>query len=279
MMNKKIQKASALLLAGILTLCACSTASAKKAQKAQVDLDAGKYHATMGIQTATKLWAEHMGYYESTNNKTFGTEEANLLISNDAATGKKIHDGTFTDVEIAGNGTYTLKLEDADFAGETCISQLHIATDIPLNDTIKFTDVKLTIDDKKILVFPEGWMENEETYLEGGMVVFLLNHWRDELKEVVKGQGRSEDADNGYDLLAGTGKENIQIQFTVSGFNYDNPDAVAETPEPVATEAAKTDSDKTDDSNNSSIGIYVGIGVVVVIVIIGGIVIVRRKKY
>ena len=73
--------------------------------------------------------------------------------------------GTFTDAEIAGNGTYTLKLEGADFQGETAISQLHIATDIPLNDKIKFTNVKAKVDGREVTSFDEGVPENEEPYL------------------------------------------------------------------------------------------------------------------
>ena len=271
-MRKIMQRAAALLFAGVLTVVICIPAAAAPAK--EVDLD-GKYHASLGIQTATVLWAQHMAYYDKTQNKTFGTDEADKLISESNGE-KKVHDGTFTDVEIAGNGTYTVKLEDADFAGETCISQLHIATDIPVNDKIKFTDVTATIDGKKVLSFDEGWMENEDPYIQGGEVVVLLNHWREELIKVVQSQGKSEDADNGYTLLTGSGKESIEVQFTVAGFNYDNPDAVAATPTPAPTVAADTSS--SNSSNSIPAGAVVAI-VVVAVVVIGGIVIacVSRK--
>lgn len=275
-MRKIIQRASALLLAGVLTASVCTPASAAPAK--EVDLN-GKYHASLGIQTATQLWAEHMAYYDKEQNKTYGTDEADKLISKDGGT-KKVHDGTFTDVEIAGNGTYTVKLEDADFAGETCISQLHVATDIPENDKIKFSNVIATINDKKVLEFDQGWMENEDTYTQGGMVVVLLNHWRDELIELVKGQGKSEDAPNGYTLLNGFGKESITVQFTVSGFDYDNPDAVAETPAPTATVAPASDSGSDSSTGGMSTAAKAGI-VIAIVVVLGGVVIIcvsRKRK-
>ena len=70
---------------------------------------------------------------------------------------------------------HILSNEDADFAGEPAF-QIFIATDIPANDKIKFTDVTATIDGKKVLSFDEGWMENEDPYIQGGEVVVLLNH-------------------------------------------------------------------------------------------------------
>ena len=102
-MRKIMQRAAALLFAGVLTVVICIPAAAAPAK--EVDLD-GKYHASLGIQTATVLWAQHMAYYDKTQNKTFGTDEADKLISESNGE-KKVHDGTFTDEEIAGNGTYT----------------------------------------------------------------------------------------------------------------------------------------------------------------------------
>ena len=120
-------------------------------------------------------------------------------------------------------------------------------------------------------------MENEDPCIQGGEDVVLLNHWREELIKVVQSQGKSEDADNGYTLLTGSGKESIEVQFTVAGFNYDNPDAVAATPTPAPTVAADTSS--SDSSNSIPAGAVVAI-VVVAVVVIGGIVIacVSRKR-
>lgn len=277
-LTKNIKKAVALALAGAMTLSLTTgtTAEAAKKKKAEVDLN-GKYHATLGIQTATEKWLAHLGYYENVQNKYFGTDNANKLMYSDNDTGEETSaEGTFTDVEIAGNGTYTVKLEDADFLGETTISQLHIATDIPVNDKIKFKDVKATINGNQVLSFDEGVLEDEEPYLEGGMVILLLNHWRENLIKQVAGMGKSEDAENGYNLLQGSGKESVEVTFTVEGFDYDNPDAVAATEEPTKAPAEDTSSsDSATEDSGSSIPV---VPIVVVVVVAAVVVVVVRKK-
>lgn len=278
-MKKIVQRVSALLMAGVLTVSMGTMASAA-GKKKQVDLK-GKYHASMGIQTATELWIEHMAYYDKTQNTKYGTPDAGKLQSAGDDGNIVDHAGTFTDVEIAGNGTYTLKLEGADFSNEQCISQLHIATDIPLNDKIKFSNVVLTINGQQVVEFDEGWMENEDPYLQGGMVVVLLNHWRGELITLLQGKGLSENAENGYNLLQGAGDENISIQFAVSGFDYDNPDAVAETPEPTATPKVEKIDDAEDSDGESGTNLGMVVGIVAAVAVVGGVavgVIVSRRK-
>ena len=187
--------------------------------------------------------------------------------------------GTFTDAEIAGNGTYTLKLEGADFQGETAISQLHIATDIPLNDKIKFTNVKAKVDGREVASFDEGVPENEEPYLQGGTVILLMNHWRPELVKQLQENGLSESAESGYDLLKGTTDESVEITFTVSGFNYDNPDAVEATPEPTQAADSSSDSSRTSSgSEDSGVPVVPIVIVVVAVVVIGGVVVFKSKK-
>ena len=280
--SKNIRKIVALTLAGAMTLSLASgtTAEAAKKKKAEVDLN-GKYHARLGIQTATEKWIMNMGYYENVQNKYFGTENADKLMYSDSDTGEETStEGTFEEVEIAGNGTYTVSLKDADFLGETTISQLHIATDIPVNDTIKFKDVKATINGNQVLSFDEGVLENEEPYLEGGMVILLLNHWREALIKQVAGMGKSEDAENGYTLLQGTGKENVEITFTVEGFAYDNPDAVEATEKPTkapATDASASGDSATEDSESGVPVLPIVVGVIAgaaIVAIVG----VRMKK-
>ena len=253
---KNFKKAAALTLAGAMVLSLSTGAQADAAKKKKLDLN-GKYHATMGIQTSTKLWYNHLGYYEKTQNKYYKTDKADKIVYTNPDTQEETTaTGTFTDAEIAGNGTYTLKLEGADFQGETAISQLHIATDIPLNDKIKFTNVKAKVDGREVTSFDEGVPENEEPYLQGGTVILLMNHWRPELVKQLQEDGLSESAESGYDLLKGTTDESVEITFTVSGFNYDNPDAVEETPEPTqaadsssvsgSTSGSETDSDSSE---------------------------------
>ena len=279
---KNFKKAAALTLAGAMVLSLSTGAQADAVKKKKLDLN-GKYHATMGIQTSTKLWYNHLGYYEKTQNKYYKTDKADKIVYTNPDTQEETTaTGTFTDAEIAGNGTYTLKLEGADFQGETAISQLHIATDIPLNDKIKFTNVKAKVDGREVTSFDEGVPENEEPYLQGGTVILLMNHWRPELVKQLEEDGLSESAESGYDLLKGTTDESVEITFTVSGFNYDNPDAVEETPEPTQAADSSSVSSSTSgsetDSDSSGVPVVPIVIVVVVVVIIGGVMVFKSKK-
>ena len=277
--TNNLKKMVALTLAGAMTLSLATGAQADAAKKQKLDLN-GKYHATMGIQTSTKLWYTRMGYYEKTQNKYYKTDKADKIVYTNPDTQEEATAvGTFTDAEIAGNGTYTLKLEGADFQGETAISQLHIATDIPLNDKIKFTNVKAKVDGREVASFDEGVPENEEPYLQGGTVILLMNHWRPELVKQLQENGLSESAESGYDLLKGTTDESVEITFTVSGFNYDNPDAVEATPEPTQAADSSSDSSRTSSgSEDSGVPVVPIVIVVVAVVVIGGVVVFKSKK-
>ena len=278
-LTNNLKKMVALTLAGAMTLSLATGAQADAAKKKKLDLN-GKYHATMGIQTSTKLWYTRMGYYEKTQNKYYKTDKADKIVYTNPDTQEETTAvGTFTDAEIAGNGTYTLKLEGADFQGETAISQLHIATDIPLNDKIKFTNVKAKVDGREVASFDEGVPENEEPYLQGGTVILLMNHWRPELVKQLQENGLSESAESGYDLLKGTTDESVEITFTVSGFNYDNPDAVEATPEPTQAADSSSDSSRTSSgSEDSGVPVVPIVIVVVAVVVIGGVVVFKSKK-
>lgn len=278
-MRGRKSKLLALALTATLVLPACAAfpnASAKATGEAKtVDLD-GTYHAALGVSTATDIWINRNAYYDKEQNTYFGTEQANMLMSKDSETNEAVeHEGTFTDVEIKGNGTYTVSLDGANFEGETCVCMMHVATDIPVNDTIKFTDVKVTVNDKTITTFDEAWLEDETDYLNGGMDFIIINHWRELLvKELQENHGLSEDG-NGYNLLTGAGNESVKVTFTVSGFNYDNPDAVEKTEAPSKAPA----SDDTSSDSDSSISTPVIVGCIVgVIAVIGVVIIVVKKK-
>lgn len=221
MRNKLFKKVMTGLLAGAMVVSGLSMGSvpqtAKAAGNSMLNLN-GKYHAALGIQTATVKWYERLAYYGKKNNKNYGTDKANILMA-----GKEKTAGTFHDVEIAGNGTYTVSLTGAEFNGETTISQLHIATDIPGKDNnskISFSDVKVSINDKEVVSFDTPFLEPEQ-YNADGMVMVLFNHWRQDLVSILDKKGIKENADNGYKLLKGKGKESISVTFTVAGFNYD----------------------------------------------------------
>lgn len=251
------------------------------------------YHAAMGIQTSTQIWIQRWGYFEKSQNEYYDTENYSKLY----AAGGVFYDGTFEDVEIKGNGTYTVALKDADFSGETAISQMHIATDIPLEESEKlsFTDVTLEINGNEVLKFDEAVMEDEEPYLQGGAVILLLNHWRDSVIQAVGSMGRSEDASSGWELLDGSGKNDVSIRFTVSGLPYDNEEQAeakaGESGDESSLQAVDGDSgqnakdssaslSESGKSEGSSLGTaqIVGIIVIAVLAIIVVIVINIKKK-
>lgn len=247
------------------------------------------YHAAMGIQTATQIWIQRWGYYEGSQNEYYDTENYDKLYDSQ----KKFYDGTFEDVEIKGNGTYTVSLKDADLAGETTISQLHIATDIPVaeSEKLQFTDVKLKINGNEILQFDQAVMENEEPYMQGGAVILLFNHWRDQLIETLKGMGKGEDSSNGWELLQGSGKDNVSITFTVSGLPYDNEETAVEDSKKDSGQVLSASKESSDDSAKTTrgsieddrigtkqvIGI-VGLSILMIIIVIR-VIFIKRKDH
>ncbi len=290
MRKTRMVKMLSLLAAGVIALAGMAPASLasaakekKQEKKQEVDLN-GTYHARMGIQTSNLLWIMQMNYYKGDSNETLGTELENKLFCADQEDSEKLvsKEGTFNEVEISGNGVYTVTLENANFEGETDISQLHVATDIPLNDQIKFSNVKVMVNGREFVTFDEAIMEDETPYLEGGMVVLAMNHWRGSVVSYLNEHGCSESGESGWRLLSGQGGENISITFTVSGFAKDNPDAVEATPTPMPkAESSEGNADATSESSEKAIGTSPTVLVIVavaVLVLMGGVVLMRKSS-
>lgn len=252
--NKLFKRLAAGILTGAMAFAmlvspvfAETEGSTEGDKKQEVDLN-GTYHAALGIQTSTDKWIQRMAYFEEKQNKMFGTDNYDKLFYVDNETNEDvIVDGTFTDAEIAGNGTYTVSLSGADFKGDTAISQLHIATDIPESDKIKFSNVELNINGRKIVTFEDAVMEEEAPYIVAGMDLLLLNHWRPELCSDLEAKGVSKDATSGWNFLAGSGDDNITVTFTVSGFAYDK-----KSDEPDSAETAAADNNNGTSGNNET---------------------------
>lgn len=259
MHKKSWKRIIASLFAGTLVLSLALTATPADAKKKKKDKTpefdpSGTYHAALGVQTATSLWIMRLAYFDKNQNEHYGTDLQDSLVyaSKETPGETETAAGTFTDVEIAGNGTYTVSLSNADFLGETCLSQLHIATDIPTTADVTFSNVAFKLNDRSIVEFEEAVMEDEDPYIVGGMDILILNHWRDVLKGILKDKGVSEDADSGYNLLAGAGDDNLSVTFTVSGFDYDNPDATGAAEESTAEESVSGDTKDTNvDTDNT----------------------------
>ena len=219
---------SLLTAAGVILSGSVLVSPSEKAEAAKkVNLN-GTYHAALGIQAAPGAdspantpWSWRMAYFFDGQSSNYGTKKYSTIVNSS----EESLAGTFTDTEIKGNGTYTVSLTGAELGGCTNITQLHVATDIPENSTITFSDVHVNINDSDVVVYDTAIMENEAPYLVGGQVILAMNHWRKSVYSVLEEKGLPRDTASSAGGYAGllTGKnDNISITFTVSGFNYNN---------------------------------------------------------
>lgn len=110
--------------------------------------------------------------------------------------------GTFTDVEITGSGTYTVKLDGKfDLNGATGFNSIGVGTNIPADKTVKFTNVKLSFDGKEVYTAAEGVVSMLDT--DKYYKLEIANKYNNDL---------------GVDMLkdAGVPTTSIEITFDVS---------------------------------------------------------------
>ena len=219
----------AVTLAGIITTGSIYA----DAKPASVDTD-GKYNAALGLRTDTDKNIYRMGYYHK---KSTGTKKwKHLAIGDYSSPDYKEVAGTFTDVEIKGNGKYTVYLENADFMGETSFSKMQVSTDIPNTGKITFSDMVVKINGSEVARFDNPVIDQHED-TKGNCCLMVINKVRESF--------------SGLDAnCVPSGTENkISISFKVNGFSYkkgetpkpaDTPKPEpADTPEPKATKTPK----------------------------------------
>ena len=270
------------ILPGVAEAVECSDAG-KKAAKAELNVDTPEYHAYFGYQQQG-TWTFRNAWYDpgAGLDGTFssGVGDYNTLMTDG---GNQVIEGpVITDAIIKGNGTYSVSLTNingaipADDGATNITSLIFVSTDIPSSaiGTINFSDFKLIVDGAEIPL-PGGEPYVDADAEELGLYQFdVVNTYHKE-------------AYTSPSILATN--NSIEIQFTVSGFNVDDPDAViaepteAPTEEPASSDAGsaassgvddKSDSDEEGSSNTTTIIIVV----VAAIVVIGGVVLVMRKK-
>ena len=287
-MRKSLRKVAATLSALTLALAVTATAvptdvsaatskAGKKAAKAAFDAD-GTYHAYFGLQE-TGTWIFRDEWYSDTlgiDGKDM--KKANLTFDNgtlfqSGTNGVTAIEGTqVQDVEIKGNGTYTVGVSNLNNAldtkgdAETKISMIYVDTDIPMtakDNPVTISDVKLTCDGKEISVPSEPFFPAEYTD-ESGLLRF------DAMNSYQKDKGEYADSPD----ITVVPTDSIQITFTVSGFNSDNPDAVAPADDASsASSDANTTSDASTTSSKKSSPV-----VPIVIVAVVAVVVVKKKK-
>ncbi len=274
------------LAAGIMPNVAeavdCSKAG-KKAAKAELNLDTPEYHAYFGFQQ-TGSWTYRDAWYNPASGldgTSLSTGDYNTLFTDG---GNATIDGvTITDAVIKGNGTYSVSVTGlngaipADDGADIKTSLVYVSTDIPSSaiGTLNFTDVKLIVDGAEIaLPSPEPYVNADAQEL--GLYQFdLVNTYHPE-------------AYTSPSILAIN--DSVEIQFTVSGFNTDDPDAVLAEPTEEPTEepsqepatsdtennaGSSTDSSKEDSSSSTTTIVIV---VVVIVVIAGAAFFLMKKK-
>jgi hypothetical protein len=225
---------------------------------ADVDLD-GTYGAYLGIQGPKYTFRDAYG-----NTSTgFGTDFFNQLTKQgDTATGESVA-ATINDVEIAGNGTYTVSITgiewpDDEFADQDYMNLIFLSTSIPNTGAITISDVALNIGGSNVSISPIVDPDSVD-YLN----IMIQNIWNE--NDSVKSIG-----------YYATPFSDISVTFTVSGFNYDNADATGAdetvgTDEAPAVDNSAADTASTDTETSteaSSSGVSTGVVVVIVIVVI-----------
>ncbi len=229
---------------------------------AGVDLN-GVYHAYLGLQTPV------YSFRNSFEDEMYGkaTDFFSQITGWDADGNAINKGGVFTDAEIAGNGTYSVSVTDFDLTGDfdsqEFFNLLFVSTDIPNSGEIKVSDVKVIMDGKEVYTFDEGFQDPDtEDYVK----VLAANLWNADLA-------------NGELFYYAIPTESIELQFTVSGFAYDNANAVIEEKvEEVAAEPVVAE--PVVEETKSNTGLIVGI-VVAAAVVVGGaaaVVISKKKK-
>lgn len=205
-----------------ITLDAIYAMPKEEAPKLFADLD-GTYNAYVGIQsqnyTFRNAW-DDATYGRDTNAEAFGQMS---FVEADQSLTKKA--GSFVDAVIAGNGTYTMEINDLawDDASES-LNLLFISTDIPKSGEIVFSNIKIDFDGKNVMSFDEAFLDGDSKEI---MKILFINTWNKNLTAE-------------HSMAGMLPKSNVKITFDVTGFNYDKAaeDPVVEptpevTPEPT----------------------------------------------
>lgn len=231
-----------------------------EAEGPTVDLN-GTYNAYLCFQTPK------FSFRNAFDDATYGrdTDFFKQVTGWDDANNAIVHPGTFTDVVIAGNGTYTVSVEGLAFPSDEFSSQdymnlIFLSTDIPNTGEITISDVKLTVDGKNVTLASVGAVVDED---KSFMEVGIQNIWGDDIKEI------------GFYTVPMSG---MSITFTVSGFAYDA--AATDAPSTDGNTAPAPSTTEPAEESGSNTGLIIGIVVVVVVVaaVAAGVVVSKKKK-
>lgn len=258
-MKRNLKKLMAFLLAAIMLIAFPVMAFADDEEVAEFDPN-GVYHARLGIQAKTSdgiTWMQRLGYYHD--------DDGNVVCTGtEGEDGYVAYDSTFTDAVIEGNGTYSVILNSTDLGQAATFTQLQVSTDIPMNDTVKFTNLKVEINGLTAANYSDVYVD-KDAVAGPYMCLVAYNDWRSDLLA-------QSDCMAADDAIPTDGDIEIKLTFTVSGFANDAP---TEAPTEAATDAPASDSSSSSSESSSSslstgaiIGIVAGVVVVIIIIIV-----------
>lgn len=282
----KLRKLLAAVLVGVMTVSSLAISAFAADEKATVptpgEFDpAGKdYVAQMYVQ-AGGSWVFRNTWADENYGAAVGYENADKLSNVEGET-VSVNDGTFTDVKLEGNGTYTVTLDKPNFVksvdGKTTdptnFNLIGVSTNIPASadasegGPVKFTDVKITVNDNLSFTYPEGKCDPDAIAKGSYISILGVNIWN---KDVCTDANA---ALGGEDVWPGT-VDKITITFTVAGFNYDKAVEATTAEETTAAADTATKADAKADSSSSNglptpaiIGIVAAVVVVVVVIVV-----------
>jgi hypothetical protein len=291
-MRKTLKRVAASIAAATMAMALVATAlptdvsasvskAGKKASKADFDAD-GTYHAYFGFQERgtwifrDEWYSDTLGIDGSSWADTDGLAFDSGSLFQSGTDGVTAVDGTVQDAEITGNGTYTVGVTGLNGALTSTdaqdVSMVYVDTDIPWSakdNPVTISDVKLTVDGREVSL-PDDVFYPSEYIDDAGLLRFdTVNYYQ-------KDKGEFPDSPD-----IGLPTDSIQITFTVSGFNSDNPDAVEGASDDMSSSddaSAATATSEASTSSSSSSSPIVPIVIVVIVVVVVVVVVVKKKK-
>lgn len=183
----KLRKLLAAVLVGVMTVSSLAISAFAADEKGTVpapgEFDAnGEYVAQMYVQMDGS-WVFRNKWDDKDYGTAMGYQYAGQL--SQVESGNAVpYDGTFTDVALKGNGTYTIKLENPNFVKDVDgtktepkkFNMIGISTNIPASaqDTVKITDATIKINDSSMYTYTwkEALVDEED---KDYMLIPLLN--------------------------------------------------------------------------------------------------------
>ena len=278
----KLRKLLAAVLVGVMTVSSLAISAFAADEKGTVpapgEFDAnGEYVAQMYVQMDGS-WVFRNKWDDKDYGTAMGYQYAGQLSQVEGENAVP-YDGTFTDVKLQGNGTYTLKLENPNFVKDVNgtktepkrFNMIGISTNIPASaqDKVKITDATLKINDSSVYTYTwkDALVDEED---KDYMLIPLLNVYNK------KGDYDAVNEQLGGDESTFMGEvTSIEITFTVSGFGYDKAVEATTAEETTAAADTATKADAKADSSSSNglptpaiIGIVAAVVVVVVVIVV-----------